>query len=144
MDGSKSTHLSPSVSRLEPSKIGVAYLLAKSLMEDGHDVINLAVGEPDCPTPDPIAEAGIEAIHSGFTKYTEIAGIPELRAGIRQKLQRNVDQGWCCENCGSGENGLEYSEEEIVVSNGAHQAAFQAIMATCGPGDEVHDPSKRT
>jgi bifunctional aspartate aminotransferase and glutamate/aspartate-prephenate aminotransferase len=101
--------------------------LATSLREQGVDVISLAAGEPDFPTPVPVVEAGIEALRTGITKYTPNTGTSALRAAICRKLEE--------------ENGLKYAPNEIVVSNGAKQAIWQALLATCSEGDEVLIPA---
>lgn len=74
-------------------------------------------------TPAPIIEAGIEALRLGYTRYTPNTGTSALRKAICAKLE--------------GENGLAYSPEEIVVSNGAKQCIWQALLATCSEGDEA-------
>ena len=96
---------------------------ARALKLAGVDLINLSIGEPDFATPDAASEAGIEAIRSGFTKYTLNPGTRELRQAISDKLER--------------ENRLRYTAEQIVVSNGAKQAVFTAVMVLVDPGDEV-------
>ena len=119
--------LNPKVASLKPSKTMALTDLATSLREQGVDVIGLAAGEPDFPTPAPIIEAGIEALTTGITKYTPNTGTSRLRRAICTKLKK--------------ENGLEYAENEIVVSNGAKQAIWQALLATCTEGDEVIIPA---
>lgn len=89
----------------------------------GVDVISLAAGEPDFDTPAPIVEAAIDALHSGFTKYTATSGIPELKEAIVAKFRRD--------------SGLSLDTSNIVVSCGAKQCLFNALQATVGPGDEV-------
>jgi len=96
---------------------------AKKLMAEGVDVINLSVGEPDFDTPESAKAGGRAAIDQGFTKYTAAAGIVELREAIADKLQR--------------ENSLDYSADEIVVSNGAKHSLFNIFMVILDPGDEV-------
>ena len=96
---------------------------AKKLMAEGVDVINLSVGEPDFDTPETAKAGGRAAIDQGFTKYTAAAGIAELREAIADKLRR--------------ENGLDYSADEIVVSNGAKHSLFNVFMVLLDPGDEV-------
>ncbi len=96
---------------------------AKKLIADGVDVVNLSVGEPDFDTPETAKAGGRAAIDSGFTKYTAAAGIMELREAIAEKLRR--------------ENGLDYSAEEIVISNGAKHSLFNIFMVLLDPGDEV-------
>jgi len=99
---------------------------AKELAAKGIDVVNLAAGEPDFDTPENIKKAAIDAIKSGFTKYTAVAGIPELREAIAGKLK--------------AENGLDYRPEQIVVSCGGKQSLYNAFQAICNPGDEVIVP----
>nr|QKY14842.1 aspartate aminotransferase (AATC) [Polytomella parva] len=101
--------------------------LATSLKERGVDVIGLAAGEPDFDTPKEIADAGVEAIRTGITHYTPNTGTSALRKEICKKLK--VD------------NGLDYSPDQIVVSNGAKQAIWQALLAAVSPGDEVIVPA---
>ncbi|MBV8460969.1 MAG: pyridoxal phosphate-dependent aminotransferase [Candidatus Eremiobacteraeota bacterium] len=96
---------------------------AKQLKADGVDVLNLSVGEPDFDTPETAKSGGRAAIDAGFTKYTAAAGIMELREAIADKLRR--------------ENGLDYSPDEIVLSNGAKHSLFNAFMVLLDPGDEV-------
>ncbi len=100
---------------------------AKELKGRGEDVINLSVGEPDFNTPEYIKEAGICALKENFTRYTDTSGTGELREGISQKLRK--------------ENALTYSAEEIIVSTGAKQALYNAILVLCDPGEEVIIPS---
>lgn len=95
----------------------------KRLKKEGKKVINFAGGEPDFDTPHKIKEDAKKAIDSGFTKYTPVAGIPELREKISQKLKY-----WF---------GLNYQPEEIVISNGAKHAIFNALYTILEPGDEV-------
>lgn len=121
--------LNAKVVALKPSKTMALTDLARSLKEQGKDVIGLAAGEPDFDTPEPIAEAGIRAIREGHTRYTPNTGTSELLAAICKKLLE--------------ENGIRYKPSEVVVSNGAKQSIWQALLATCGEGDEArHSPSK--
>ena len=94
---------------------------------EGIDVCGFGAGEPDFDTPEHIKQAAIEALQAGFTKYTPSAGIPELRAAIAEKL--------------AADNGLTYRASQIIVSNGAKHSCYNAILATCQPGDEVIIPS---
>jgi aspartate aminotransferase len=96
---------------------------AKAMIAAGEDVINLTAGEPDYPTPDGAAQAGIAAIEQHFTRYTPVAGIPALREAIADKL--------------SSENGLTYSPNQIIVSTGAKQSLYNVFFALLDPGDEV-------
>ena len=89
----------------------------------GQDIVALTIGEPDFDTPLNIRDAAKDAMDKGFTHYSPVAGIPELREAIAHKL--NV------------ENGLAYKAAEIVVANGTKQAINNAILSMIGPGDEV-------
>ncbi len=100
---------------------------SRQLKECGHDVINLSIGEPDFNTPENVKEAAIEAIRENFTHYTPVAGIPELRKAIANKLLRD--------------NNLEYDDQQIIVSNGAKQSIANVILCTVNEGDEVIVPS---
>jgi aspartate aminotransferase len=100
---------------------------AKAMKAEGLDVCGFGAGEPDSDTPEHIKRAAIEALEAGFTKYTPNAGIPELRQAIADKL--------------AADNGLNYRPGQIVVSNGAKHACYNAILATCQPGDEVIIPA---
>jgi aspartate aminotransferase len=100
---------------------------AKAMKAEGIDVCGFGAGEPDFDTPEHIKAAAIEALQAGFTKYTPSAGIPELRQAIADKL--------------AADNGLAYRASQIVVSNGAKHACYNAILATCQPGDEVVIPA---
>ena len=94
------------------------------------DVISFALGEPDYDTPTNIKKAAIKAINTGFTHYTSTAGLPELREAVAEKLEK--------------ENGASYDPQtEIVITVGACEACYTAIMSTIDPGDEViiTDPS---
>ncbi|CAI0429164.1 unnamed protein product [Linum tenue] len=115
--------LSPRVNSVKPSKTVAITDQATALAEAGVPVIRLAAGEPDFDTPAVIAEAGINAIREGYTRYSPNAGTQELRAAICKKLKE--------------ENGLSYAPDQVVVSNGAKQSIIQAVLAVCSPGDEV-------
>ncbi|KAG5611622.1 hypothetical protein H5410_022903 [Solanum commersonii] len=119
--------LSPRVNSVKPSKTVAITDQATALVQAGVPVIRLAAGEPDFDTPAPIAEAGINAIREGHTRYTPNAGTMELRSAICHKLKE--------------ENGLSYTPDQIVVSNGAKQSSVQAVLAVCSPGDEVLIPA---
>jgi aspartate aminotransferase len=101
--------------------------LAKKMQAEGKDIVSLSAGEPDFPTPENVCQAGIDAIKSGFTRYTANGGIPELKKAIVRKLSRD--------------NGLEFSEAEIIVSNGGKQTLANAFLALCDEGDEVIVPA---
>lgn len=119
--------LATRVSELTPSLTLAIDSKAKALRAEGVDVYSFGAGEPDFDTPDHIKAAAIEALNAGFTKYTPSSGTPELRAAISEKFKRD--------------NGLDYKPSDIIVSNGAKQSCFNAIMAVCGEGDEVIIPA---
>jgi len=100
---------------------------AKELAREGVSIISLSAGEPDFKTPAHICNAAIEAITEGFHGYTMNAGMPELREAISEKLKRD--------------NRLEYSPDQIVLSNGAKQSVGFSLLATINPGDEVLIPA---
>lgn len=100
---------------------------SRELKATGVDVINLSIGEPDFDTPLHICEAATAAMAKGYTHYPPVAGLPELRTAISNKLQR--------------ENGLSYPAENIIVSNGAKHSLLNAILALVNPGDEVLIPA---
>ncbi|KAF8041928.1 hypothetical protein BT93_A0508 [Corymbia citriodora subsp. variegata] len=119
--------LSPRVNAVKTSNTLAIIDQATALLKAGVPVISLAIGEPDFDTPSAIADAGIKAISEGYTRYTPNAGTLELRTAICQKLKE--------------ENGISYTPDQIVVSNGAKQSILQAILAVCSPGDEVIIPA---
>src|SRR5256712_6171957 len=100
---------------------------AKAMKSEGIDVCGFGAGEPDFDTPEHIKAAAIEALEAGFTKYTPSAGIPELRQAIAEKL--------------TADNRLTYRANQVVVGNGAKHSCYNAILATCQPGDEVIIPA---
>ena len=110
----------------EPQTIAMAKL-SRELAAKGHDVISLSLGEPDFVTPKHIIEAAKKAMDDGFTFYTPVAGIPELRQAICEKLKRD--------------NQLDYTPEQIVVSTGAKQSLMNTVMALINPEDEVIIPT---
>ncbi|KAL6523711.1 hypothetical protein OROGR_017314 [Orobanche gracilis] len=119
--------LSPRVNSVKPSKTVAITDQATALAQAGVPVIRLAAGEPDFDTPAVISEAGINAIREGYTRYTPNAGTLELRTAICHKLKE--------------ENGISYTPDQILVSNGAKQSILQAVLAVCSPGDEVLIPA---
>ena len=119
--------LASRVSELTPSLTLAIDSKAKAMRAEGIEVYSFGAGEPDFDTPEHIKKAAIDALNAGFTKYTPSSGTPELRAAISEKFKRD--------------NGLDYKPSEIIVSNGAKQSCFNAIMAVCGEGDEVIIPA---
>jgi len=117
---SRANSLTPSLSLSVDSK-------AKAMKSEGLDVCSFGAGEPDFDTPEHIKAAAIAALESGFTKYTPSSGMPELRQAIADKFQQD--------------NGISYKPSQIIVSTGAKHSCYNAILATCQPGDEVIIPS---
>jgi aspartate aminotransferase len=117
------TPLSDRITSLAESQTIAMAKKARELAAKGVDVINLSFGEPDFQTPQYIKDAAKKAIDDGYTFYTPVAGYPELRRAIADKLKRD--------------NGLTYGPENIVVSTGAKQSIANAVMCLVNPGDEV-------
>ena len=112
---------------LAPSSTLAVQAKARELRAKGIDVISFGAGEPDFDTPQRIKDAAVEAMRRGQTKYTEVGGIPELRAAVCAKLKRD--------------NGLEYTPAEVLVSCGAKHTLYNIATALLNPGDEMLVPS---
>ncbi len=121
------TRVAERLKKVSPSSTLAITSKAKKLKTEGKDVITLAAGEPDFDTPDFIKDAAVEALRSGFTKYTPTTGTPELKKLIAQKFKRD--------------NGLEYTPDQVVVSCGAKHSIFNAVFVLLNKGDEVLIPS---
>jgi aspartate aminotransferase len=119
--------LSSNAAQLTPSLTLAIDSKAKAMRAEGIDVCGFGAGEPDFDTPEHIKEAAIKALQEGFTKYTPSAGLPELRTAISEKFSKD--------------NGIDYKPNQVVVSNGAKQSCYNAILACCEPGDEVIIPA---
>ncbi len=119
--------LAQRVGRIQPSPTLAITAKANALRAEGRDVISFGAGEPDFDTPANIKEAAIDSIREGFTRYTPVGGIPELKDAIIGKLQRD--------------NGLAYGREQIVVSCGAKHSLYNLVQALIEEGDEVIIPS---
>jgi aspartate aminotransferase len=117
---SRATSLTPSLTLSIDSK-------AKAMKSEGIDVCSFGAGEPDFDTPEHIKTAAIAALESGFTKYTPSSGIPDLRQAVADKFL--ID------------NGVDYKPSQIIISDGAKHSCYNAIVATCQPGDEVIIPT---
>ena len=113
--------------RIQPSLTIAISTVARKMIADGKNVISLSQGEPDFDTPRNIKDAAIRAIEAGLTKYTDVSGTPALRKAAADKLRRD--------------SGLDYKPEEVIVSTGAKQVLFNAMLATIDAGDEVIIPS---
>ncbi len=119
--------LADRLNKLSPSATLAMSQKSQELKAQGIDVINMSVGEPDFNTPDNIKEAAKKAVDDNWSRYSPVPGYPTLRKAIAEKLKR--------------ENGLELTETQISVSNGAKQAVCNAILALVNPGDEVIVPA---
>jgi len=115
--------LARALNRIKPSPTLAMTQRSRELKAAGRDVIGLAAGEPDFDTPDNIKDAAIAAIKRGETKYTNIEGIPELRAAVARKFKR--------------ENRIDYTPAQCFVGPGGKSVIYNAMMATLNEGDEV-------
>ena len=121
------TLISRAVSRIKPAATIAVSQKARDLIAQGREVIALSSGQPDFDTPENIKRAAWDAIQRGETKYTPVAGIPELRRAIVNKFKR--------------QNGLDYTPSQVLVSTGGKQVIANAMLATVDAGDEVIIPA---
>ena len=119
--------LSDRVNQVKPSPTLAVSAKAQEMKASGMNVISLGTGEPDFDTPDHIKAAAIEAIQQGFTKYTAVDGIAELKQAIIDKFRR--------------ENQLDYHQDQILVSVGGKQSSYNLCQAFLDKGDEVIIPA---
>lgn len=119
--------LSDRLQRLAPSATLAMSQKSSEMKAQGIDVINMSVGEPDFNTPDHIKEAAKKAVDDNFSRYSPVPGYPDLRKAIVAKLKN--------------ENNLDYTVNEILVSNGAKQSVCNTLMALVNDGDEVIIPA---
>lgn len=119
--------LAQRVQHVKPSPTLAVAAKAAKMRAEGLDIIGLGTGEPDFDTPNHIKQAAIEAINNGFTKYTPVGGIPDLKQAVVRKFKRD--------------NGLDYSNEQILVSVGGKQSSYNLCQAWLNPGDEVIIPA---
>jgi len=115
--------ISKKVGGIKPSATLAISAKAKAMKKEGIDVIGFGAGEPDFDTPDHIKEAAKKAIDSGFTKYTPAHGIPELRQAVADKLKKD--------------SSLDYSADDVVISNGGKHTLANIMMTMLDDGDEV-------
>ncbi len=120
------TRVAQRLKKINPSSTLAITSKAKKLKSEGKDIVNFAAGEPDFDTPDFIKDAAIAALKSGFTKYTPTTGTPELKKLICEKFKKD--------------NSLEYSPEQIIVSNGAKHSIYNVLMVLANKADEVLIP----
>ena len=121
------TFISDSLNRIKPSATMVITAKATQLKREGKKVIGLSSGEPDFDTPQHVKQAAIDAINSGYTKYTNIEGIPELRQSIVEKFKKDND--------------LNYNVSNVIVGTGGKQILFNALMSSLNKDDEVIIPA---
>ena len=119
--------LSDRLQRLAPSATLAMSQKSSEMKAQGIDVINMSVGEPDFNTPDHIKEAAKKAVDDNFSRYSPVPGYPDLRKAIVAKLKN--------------ENGLDYTVNEVLVSNGAKQSVCNTVMALVNDGEEVIIPA---
>ena len=119
--------VSKRVQRVKPSPTLAVTARAARLKAEGKDIIGLGAGEPDFDTPQHIKQAAIDAINAGFTKYTNVDGINELKDAVIAKFRRD--------------NGIEYQRNQILVSSGAKQTVYNLCAAVLDAGDEVIIPA---
>jgi aspartate aminotransferase len=120
-------HISERLANVNESATLAMSQKSRELQAEGHDVINLSIGQPDFNTPYHIKEAAKKAIDKNISKYTPVPGLPVLREAVCNKFKRD--------------NQLDYKPSQIVVSNGAKQSIANIILALTGPGDEVIIPA---
>ena len=119
--------IAQSIANISPSATEETSFMANQLKSQGIDVISFAQGEPDFDTPINIKEAAIKAIREGFTKYTNVPGIPALKKAVADKFKR--------------ENNINYTDEQIIISNGGKQALYELFRSICEEGDQVLIPT---
>ncbi len=122
-----SIELSNRVNAVKPSPTLAITARASEMRAAGKDIIGLGAGEPDFDTPEPIKQAAIKAINDGFTKYTAVDGIPDLKQAIIKKFKQD--------------NNFDYQANQILVSCGGKQSFFNLAQALINPGDEVIIPA---
>jgi aspartate aminotransferase len=115
--------LSTILDRFQPSVISTMFSATNRLKEQGHDIIDLGIGEPDFNTPDHVKQAAVDAIGANYTRYTPVDGSSALKSAISDKFSRD--------------NNLHYDRDQIVVDTGAKPLLFHAMQAMVNPGDEV-------
>ena len=119
--------IADSLNRIQPSATIAVSTKARQLKAQGRDIVSLSAGEPDFDTPQNIKDAAKKALDQGKTKYTDVDGIPELKAAICAKFKR--------------ENNLDYKPAQVSVGTGGKQVLYNALLATLNPGDEVIVPA---
>jgi aspartate aminotransferase len=119
--------IADSLNRIQPSATIAVSTKARQLQAEGRNIISLSAGEPDFDTPQNIKDAAKRALDLGKTKYTDVDGIPELKAAIIGKFKRD--------------NGIEYKANQVSVGTGGKQVLYNALITTLNAGDEVVIPA---
>ena len=119
--------ISEQVQCIQPSVTMAVTGRAKEMIAEGVDVVSMSAGEPDFDTPEHIKQAAIEALNEGKTKYTPVAGIPQLRQAVADKFER--------------ENGIPYAPEQTLITIGGKYACYLACEVLLDPGDEAIIPA---
>ena len=114
--------ISHSLKKIKPSPTMVITAKARELRAAGEKIISLSAGEPDFDTPVHVKDAAIKAINMGYTKYTNVEGIPELKQAIVNKFKND--------------NEIDYNMDQVIVGVGGKQILFNALFASLNPGDE--------
>lgn len=120
-------HVSKRAANISPSPTLAVSAKAKQMQSEGKDILSFSAGEPDFDTPQHIKDAACKSLQSGFTKYTPVAGTPDLKKAICAKLKQD--------------NKLEYAPSQVIVSLGAKHSIYNAVLATVDPGEEVIIPA---
>ncbi len=118
---------SPRMARIKHSPSNAATQRVRELRAQGRSIVGLTIGEPDFNTPDHVKQAVVGAMARDETRYTTVDGIDELKAAVRRKFSRD--------------NGLQFSDDEVIASTGSKQIVFNAMLATLSAGDEVIIPA---
>jgi aspartate aminotransferase len=121
------TRLSKAVLGINPSPTEATSSLANRMRRDGIDIISFAQGEPDFDTPPDISLEAVRAVVEGYTRYTDVPGMRDVREAVAEKFGR--------------ENGIRYTPSEVMVSNGGKQVLYLLFRTICDPGDEVVVPT---
>ena len=119
--------ISHSLKKIKPSPTMVITAKARELRAAGEKIISLSAGEPDFDTPEHVKDAAIKAINMGYTKYTNVEGIPELKQAIVNKFKND--------------NEIDYNIDQVIVGVGGKQILFNALFASLNSGDEVIIPT---
>ena len=119
--------LASRLNRIQPSPTIAMSIKARELKAEGKNIIELAAGEPDFPTPSHIIKAAEDAMGRGETKYTDPDGTPELKQAVCEKFKRD--------------NNLDYVKSQVTIGTGGKQVLYNALMATLNAGDEVIIPA---